>query len=234
MRWSEHRTPLSKIERDRLYPGLSNPSFLVLRSRRMIFDNWINRLAGDALKILDIGGRYQPYRRLFGDRVARYIACDILSSDLVDVMASGECLPFAADTFDVVISTQVFEYFQNPAKAGAEVYRVLKPGGVLLMSVASLAPRFVDEECWRFNKGGIRATLSSFSSIEIIPETTSPAGLIRLMNLGLHSFTRYAPVRKLYEFTICPCLNLIGLAVESAKLTSNDQFAANYSVLARK
>jgi SAM-dependent methyltransferase len=119
----------------------------------MIFDNWINRLAGDALKILDIGGRYQPYRRLFGDRVARYIACDILSSDLVDVMASGECLPFAADTFDVVISTQVFEYFQNPAKAGAEVYRVLKPGGVLLMSVASLAPRFVDEECWRFNKG---------------------------------------------------------------------------------
>jgi hypothetical protein len=103
-----------------------------------------------------------------------------------------------------------------------------------MMSVASLAPRFVDEECWRFTRGGIRATLSFFSSVEIIPETTSIAGLLRLLNLGLHSFTYYAPIRKLYELTICPCLNLIGLAVESAKLTSNDQFAANYSVLARK
>src|SRR5690348_970223 len=92
---------LSKIERQRLYPRLTNPNFLVLRSRRIIFQRWIDSIAGNTLRILDIGGRYQPYRSLFGSRIGRYIACDILTTDLVDVIANGEALPFAPNTFDV-------------------------------------------------------------------------------------------------------------------------------------
>jgi len=105
---------LSKIERRRLYPRITNPNFLVLRSRRIIFQSWINSIKGNNLRILDIGGRYQPYRSLFGNRVGKYVACDILKTELVDVIGSGEALPFASNTFDVVIATQVFEYFAHP------------------------------------------------------------------------------------------------------------------------
>ena len=113
MKHNGKSSTLAQIEHDRLYPAVTNPNFLVLRSRRVVFETWISRISGNALKILDIGGRYQPYRRLFGDRVDRYIACDILHTELVNVVASGESLPFAPDSFDVVIATQVFEYFME-------------------------------------------------------------------------------------------------------------------------
>jgi SAM-dependent methyltransferase len=224
---------LSEIEYQRLYPRVTNPNFLVLRSRRLIFQKWISTIGG-TLKVLDVGGRYQPYRRLFENRAGRYIACDLLQTELVNVVSSGELLPFAANTFDVAIATQVFEYFAKPKAAADEICSVLKPGGVLLMSVASCAPRFVDEERWRFTPGGIRAVLGSFGSVEIVPETYSIGGLLRTVNLGMHTFMHYSLLRKLYGFSICPCLNLVGLALECAHLSRNDQFAPNYSVFARK
>jgi hypothetical protein len=78
------------------------------------------------------------------------------------------------------------------------------------MSVAALAPRFVDEECWRFTPAGIRATLSLYSSVEVVAETSSLGGLLRTANLGLHSVARGRLLRRLHEITLCPCLNLLG------------------------
>ncbi|PYV66747.1 MAG: hypothetical protein DMG97_28830, partial [Acidobacteria bacterium] len=78
---------LSKIEHQRLYPRLTDPNFLVLRSRRIIFQSWIKTISGNNLTILDVGGRYQPYRPLFGNRLGRYIACDLTQTELVDVIA---------------------------------------------------------------------------------------------------------------------------------------------------
>ena len=85
-----------------------------------------------------------------------------------------------------------------------------------------------------FYAGGIRATLSQFSALEIAPETSSIGGLLRASNLWLHWLVRFSWARKAHGVTICPCLNLLALGLESAHLTSNDQFTANYSVLARK
>ena len=238
------RDDLLKTAADRLHPSLTNPNFLVLSSRRKIFQRWIADFEDKKLRILDIGGRYQPYRPLFAGRAGQYVACDILQTEAVDVVGSGEALPFAANSFDVVIATQVFDYFQRPHLAAAEIHAALKLGGALLMSVPSLAPRFADNECWRFTPAGIRATLSGlsesgfdksrFSKIEIAPETSSLGGLIRTANLGLHTFARYRPLQKLHEFTVCPCLNLLGMALENLRLTTNDQFTPNYSVLAIK
>jgi len=224
----------SKIEHQRLYPRLTDPNFLVLRSRRIIFQNWISNIGGSSLRILDVGGRYQPYRRLFGNRVGRYIACDLARTELVDVIASGESLPFASNTFDIIIATQVFDYFPQPRKAAEEIYAALKPGGVLLMSVASVAPRFADQELWRFTRGGIRATFSQFRSVEVAAEASSLGGFFRTTNIWLHSFTHRSFLRKLYEVTICPCLNSAGWALERAGLSRDDQFAPNYSVFAVK
>lgn len=44
----------------------------------------------------------------------------------------GEALPFADDSFDAVLSYDVLEHVRDPGKTLAEVYRVLKTGGVLL------------------------------------------------------------------------------------------------------
>ena len=57
------KTELAAIAHLRLYPSLTNPSYLVLRSRRLLFSNW-TRTLGNNLTVLDVGGRYQPYRPL--------------------------------------------------------------------------------------------------------------------------------------------------------------------------
>lgn len=45
----------------------------------------------------------------------------------------GHTLPFGAATFDGVLMNEVFEHVPNEAMALAEVHRVLKPGGVLVL-----------------------------------------------------------------------------------------------------
>jgi len=120
---------LSKVARQRLSPSLTNPNYLVLRSRRLIFNSWAREVSGDHLTVLDVGGRYQPYRPLFADRLQRYVAVDVEVTEFVDVIADGQALPFEAASFDVVIATQVFEYFAKPDHAAKEMCRVLRQGG---------------------------------------------------------------------------------------------------------
>ena len=44
-------------------------------------------------------------------------------------------LPFEADEFDAVISSRVFHYLPNPILGVREAYRVVKPGGKVVISV---------------------------------------------------------------------------------------------------
>ena len=224
---------LQRIAHRRLYPSLTDPSYLVLRSRRRIFSRWIGRL-GENLAVLDVGGRYQPYRPLFGERVARYLAVDVMQTELVNVVADGQALPFAPGSFDLVIATQVMEYFSAPATAVKQIHSVLKPGGVFLASAVACAPRFVEDEYWRFTRPGLRALLASFAQVEIVPELYSAGSVVRTLNLAMDAFVHYPSARWLYRRTVCPVMNLFGLSIEKMKLTSNDQFTANYSVLAVK
>ena len=156
----------------------------------------------------------------------------MIKTALVDVLADGEALPFAPNVFDLVIATQVLEYFREPSVAIRQIHALLKPGGILLASVAACAPRFVDQERWRFTGPGLRTLLSEFPKVEIIPELHSASSVVRTLNLALDTFVRYNSARWVYRRTVCALLNVLGLAVEKLNLTSNDQFTANYSILA--
>ena len=223
-----------KSARDRLYPSLFSPNYLVLRKRRELFSGWLRDMPGQDWRVLDVGGRYQPYRPLVESRTKTYIALDVQCTPLVTAIGSGQDLPFADSSFDLVIATQVFEYFPQPHLAAAEIHRVLKPGGCLLMSVASLVPRFVDEECWRYLPSGLRSVLASFSEIEIVPEMKTVGTLFRTASLSLSIVVRYSWLRQIVHHSVVPLLNLVGWQMDGLMRRRNDQFVANYSVLARK
>ncbi len=226
------RSELLRIADARLHPSLTNPNYLVLHRRAQIIEEWLRSIPGNELAVLDIGGRYQPYRPLLEGRYRDYFALDVLRTPFVSVIGSGEHPPFKENTFDLIIATGVFEYFGNPHEAAKEMHRILKPGGSLIMSVASVAPRFVDEERWRFTPRGLATVLAPFDRVTITPEVFSPGGFCRFLNLTLHEFLRWKPLKSAYGVSICPVLNLIGRELEAAGLTSNDQWAGNYSALA--
>jgi SAM-dependent methyltransferase len=225
---------LLRIANARLYPSLTNPSYLVQRRRRQILTEWIDRIRGNQLAVLDIGGRYQPYRPLLGKRISRYVALDVLSTVLVDVVGRGQQLPFKSNTFDLVIATGVFEYLPEPRVAAEEVHRVLKPGGYFMMSVASVFPRVVDEEHWRYLPAGLKFVLAKFATIEIVPEVASIGGFLRVTASSLSIFAKYGFVRQILHHTIVPVLNIAGVALDRPGISSNDQIAGNYCALAQK
>ena len=225
---------VTRDSRERLYPGLTNPHWLVLKKRREIFEDWIAKLPLGKLRVLDIGGRIQPYRTLLMDRILDFISTDLRKTPLVDVLAHGGQLPFADEQFDLVICTQVLQYVADPGQLTGEVARVLKPGAYFFLSVPSASPTDAAEECWRFLPAGLRHLLKPFSHLEIIPEGSSVSGFFRTANACFNIFVRYPFLRVLYRYTVCPAINLMGAFVERCSRSTNDQFAVNYTVISQK
>jgi SAM-dependent methyltransferase len=75
-----------------------------------------------------------PYsNQRFGLEVELERAVKALSTDNGIAQAAGERLPFAANTFDLVFSNEVIEHVENDALYAAEMVRVVKPGGRILL-----------------------------------------------------------------------------------------------------
>lgn len=231
---SDELTRTVAVARERLYPSLRNPHWLVLRQRREIFRRWIDALPAEKLLILDVGGRLQPYRELLESRVQRYISVDIRQTPVVDVIAAGEHLPFATDTFELILCTQVLEYLPQPEAVIAEIHRALRPGGRLILSAPAAHTRDADEECWSFHPAGLRKLLADFENVEVVPEGGSIVGLFRTVNACLSIFARTIAVRFLLSWTIFPVINVAGLCLENLSGSANDQFTVNFSAIARK
>lgn len=220
--------------RERLYPSLTNPNWLVLRKRRELFEEWLKNLPGRDLKVLDVGGRIQPYRVLLGNRCARYVSVDLRRGPLVNVISRGEHLPFPEEQFDLILCTQVLEYAPHPQLMLDEIRRTLKKGGFLFLSAPSVFPRDSASEYWRFLPCALKQLLSNFSRFDVVAEGNSLVGLVRTINVCLVMFARPRLLAQLLRFSVVPLLNLLGVLLESAAPLGEDSFSANFSALAQK
>jgi SAM-dependent methyltransferase len=77
---------------------------------------------------LDVNG---TTRRWFH---GRYVGIDMRDGPGVDIVATADHIPFGDDEFDVVVSTEMLEHDPSPWLSMAEMGRVLKPGGHLLVT----------------------------------------------------------------------------------------------------
>jgi SAM-dependent methyltransferase len=234
LRSTETLEEVDRVAKQRLYPSITNPSWLVLRARRRLFQQWLAELPEQKLSVLDVGGRIQPYRTLLKGREEKYLALDMRRSPLVSLLARAEEIPLEDEQFDLVICTQVLQYVADPARAVAEMYRLLKPGGHLWLSVPAAYPRDSEYECWRFLPWGLKTLLASFRRTEIAAEGDTISGLCRTLAVWLMMFAHPVFLRNLLRYSVVPLLNLSAIALEPLFGKGNDQFAVNYSVCAQK
>lgn len=104
------------------------------------YDGEIARFVGPSSWVLDIGcSRGDPDLPAM-TRAHRCIGADLdllgLRANTIDdacVMAPMGALPFASNSFDVIVCKWVVEHLEHPAQEFAEAYRVLKPGGALVV-----------------------------------------------------------------------------------------------------
>ena len=64
------------------------------------------------------------------------------------IVGSGLTLPFADASFDRVICSEVLEHIHNYQEVLGEIQRVLKPGGLLAVSVPRFGPEWI---CWKLS-----------------------------------------------------------------------------------
>ena len=88
-----------------------------------------------------------------------------------DLCSTNPGIP--SDRYDVIVCTEVLEHTLQPFLAVEELFRLLKPGGVLLISTPyNFRIHGPLPDCWRFTEHGLRALLSRFNLLRLTPLET--------------------------------------------------------------
>lgn len=76
---------------------------------------------------------------------------------------------FLADgVFDYVVCTEVFEHTLQPFDAADEIWRIIRPGGLLFATTPfNFRIHGPLPDCWRFTEHGLRALLHRFEILEL-------------------------------------------------------------------
>lgn len=90
-------------------------------------------------RLLDAGCGNRPYAEWYGPLVNESVGLDLAPLPGVTV-GSVEQMPFADAEFDAVLCTEVLEHVGDAERATAELFRVTRPGGHVLVTVPFLYP----------------------------------------------------------------------------------------------
>jgi colanic acid/amylovoran biosynthesis glycosyltransferase len=123
------------------------------------------------LRVLDLGCGGMPYRNLILPRAASYVGADLPANPRADIRIDNNGRTAMPDaSCDLVLSTQVLEHTDNPAVHLNEAYRVLTPGGLLVLSTHGYWIFHPDpEDNWRWTAAGLTVILerSGFQVLSI-------------------------------------------------------------------
>jgi SAM-dependent methyltransferase len=132
---------LRKNRRTRRHPRPTQFDYLHLRYLVRDLHTVLGRLS-DGIDVLDIFCGSRAYDDLL-PAGARCTGLDIDDSYGTADVVSKEVLPFADEAFDLVMCIDGFHYVPEPARGLAEIERVLRPGGMVLIAVPLV---------WQYNR----------------------------------------------------------------------------------
>ncbi len=156
---------------DRLYPTRLNSRFYHLVALRdaikSIADEYLSK--GDSQVLVDFGCGGMPYRSIIEPHVAQYLGVDLPANEKADSPVSTDGKMQLPDEFaNVVLSTQVLEHVGNPMEYLRECHRILKPGGLLILSTHGYWKYHPDPaDYWRWSSDGLRRIVEESAFIVI-------------------------------------------------------------------
>jgi SAM-dependent methyltransferase len=125
---------------------------------RHYIDAFLARYAGQCRgAFLEFGD--PRYRTRFAPQaIEHYDVFDIDAGPQVTIVGDLQHCPHVpSDSYDVIVCTQVLEHVPNPFLAAAELGRILKPGGLLLLTVPAAYPyHSAPNDYWRFSRDSLQ------------------------------------------------------------------------------
>ncbi len=133
-------------------------------------------------QVIDLGCGVMPFRELLARMGVVYHSLDLWPrSGEVTYVGDIQDMPMVPTAgYDAAICLEVLEHVPQPFRAICEIYRILKPGGIFILSVPHLS-RLHDEphDYYRFTIHGIRYLLHEYG-FEIL-EIKVKGGLISFL-----------------------------------------------------
>ena len=127
------------------------------------------------LDILDVGsldskGNYN-YSDIFDEEKWTYTGLDFQGGNNVDIIVTDIYNWFEVEdnTYDVIISGQLFEHLEFFWLTMSEIERVLKPGGYVCIIAPSAGPKHGGDipNCYRFHEDGLKA-MAKYVNLEVL------------------------------------------------------------------
>ena len=161
--------------------------------------------------VIDLGCGVQPYRDLLlgpRSRAQKYIGVDLedgYHQVPPDVIWNGRRVPLPDGSANTVLLTEVLEHCPNPQEVLTECYRLLAPGGVLLVTVPFFWPLHdnpYDE--FRYTPFALRRMTeqAGFGTIEIRATGGWDASLAQMLGL----WVRRRPMNEFWRRALQRCL----------------------------
>jgi len=214
--------------------------------------NWlIHRIVGPALReriekyatggLLDVGCGTKPYEEMARPFVSEHVGVDrdqsIYDSSRVDLRGTAYEVPVETESFDTVLCTYVLEHVEEPSRALAETFRVLRAGGHAVYTVPLFWHLHEDpRDFYRYTRYGLAYLFeqAGFEIVEIHPLTGFCVTFTQELVYWLEGARRGGKRNPLWW--LVPPLGWVLQAMAYAihKIDASARFTAEYLVVARK
>lgn len=160
--------------------SIRNLGAIIVDELRLDFLRSALRQIGERHSLLDLGCGQKPYRELYGAYIKKSFGLDMPTTQhgmqAIDVQGRGTELPFIDQTFDLVFCTEVMEHVAEPKRMLEEIYRVLKPGGHLILTTPFLVPvHEAPYDFYRYTPYGLQHLVKQASFCIVSQETFAEA-----------------------------------------------------------
>ena len=193
--------------------------------------------------LLDLGCGNKPYEEWYNKKTKTQTGCDVIQSDKnrVDVICLATDLKFEDKKFDTVLATQVLEHVYDHHAMIKESYRVLKPGGQMILTVPFTWELHEEPyDFFRLTKYGLKELFeeAGFEIIYIKANGGKWAAMFQMMINTVYSTFKYKTVKAKFLKIIFLELKLTWLVNQFAiwldKRHFDDGWTLNYIVVAKK
>lgn len=178
---------------DRIYAWLPEPTYTRVRNQKL-FD-WMNQ-NGPGKRVLNLGSGVGQFDHYLSKNI-KTINLDIsFSKKNLHVVADAHFLPFKGECLDVVYSIAVLEHVKKPWAVADEIFRVLCPGGHVVLELPFLNVIHDEDDYFRFTDNGIRSLFDS-NRFEVVFEQVGSGGGSFLSVFLLEYSLQFIPSRYL-------------------------------------
>ena len=169
--------------------------------------------------LLDVGCGQMPYKQLLTNkpsRITHYIGLDLENNPIhknrPDITWKNGIIPLDGNSIDCAIATEVFEHCFDPKKILSEIFRVLKPGGIMFFTVPFLWPLHeVPFDCYRYTPFSLTRHLDAcgFAEIVLKPLGGWDASIGQMLGLWVRRRAMRKWKRKILSILIMPIIFIL-------------------------